>query len=474
MPDYHDATALAELVKTKQASPLELVDDAIRRIEQVNPALNAVILPLFEQARDAARGAIPDGPFRGVPYLVKDILAACAGVPMTSGSRMLKDYVPDHDSELVRRLRRAGFIFVGKTNTPEFGFLPTTEPVLFGATKNPWNLGHSVGGSSGGSSAAVAARIVPAAHANDGGGSIRIPASCCGLFGLKPTRGRITLGPDLGDVMGGFVVEHAVTLSVRDSAAILDVTEGPMPGDPYFAPRPVRPYVEEARTAPGRLRIALSTRAATGVPVHEDCVAAARDAARLCESLGHHVEEREPPISGDLLMQAFMVPWAAGATATLDGLGMLGGVAATRDNVEPLSFALAELGRKHSAAAYLMSTTFLQRIAREVARFMADYDVWLTPTLAEPPPPLGSFDAPPDSPLAPLLRSGAFSPFTPIQNVTGDPAMSVPLYWNAAGLPVGAHFAARYGEEATLFRLAAELEASRPWIERVPPVVASA
>ncbi len=469
MNDFQDATALAGLVRSKHATPLELVDDAIKRIEKLNPALNAVIHPMFDAARESAQGKLPDGPFQGVPYLLKDILAACKGVPLTSGSRMLKDFVPDHDSELVARLRRAGFIFVGKTNTPEFGFLPTTEPLLFGATHNPWDLGHSVGGSSGGSSAAVAARLVPAAHANDGGGSIRIPASCCGLFGLKPTRGRITLGPDIGDIMNGLVVEHAVTLSVRDSAAILDATSGPMPGDPYFAPPPARPYAEEVKAPPGRLRIAFSVNAPTGVDVHPDCVAAVRDAAALCESLGHHVEERDPPIAGDMLTQAFMVPWTAGAAVTLDSMAMFSGVTATKENVEPLSFALAEAGRQHTAPMYLMSIGLLQRIAREVARFMQKYDVWLTPTLAEPPPPLGSFDAPPDNPLGPLMRAAAYAPFTPIQNVTGQPAMSVPLFWNDAGLPVGAHFVGRYGDEATLFRLAAQLEQARPWIERKPP-----
>ncbi len=472
MTDTHDATALAELVRRGEASPLELVDDAIARIEKLNPEINAVIRPMFDQARETARGELPDGPFKGVPYLLKDILAACKGVPFTSGSRMLEDYVPDHDSELVARLRRAGFIFVGKTNTPEFGFLPTTEPVLYGPTRNPWNTAHIVGGSSGGSSAAVAARILPAAHANDGGGSIRIPASCCGLFGLKPTRGRITLGPDLGDIMNGLVVEHAVTLSVRDSAAILDATHGPMPGDPYFAPPPARPYVEEVKASPGKLRIAMSVHAPTGVDVHADCVAAVRDAAKLCEELGHHVEEIDPPIAGDMLTQAFMVPWTAGAAATLDGLGMLTGKSATKDNVEPLSLALAEMGRGHSASTYLLSIGLLQRIAREVARFMEKYDIWLTPTLAEPPLVLGSFDAPEDNPLQPLMRAAQFSPFTPIQNVTGQPAMNVPLFWNKDGLPVGAHFVGRYADEATLFRLAAQLEKARPWIDRKPKVCA--
>ena len=468
--DDVDALALAELIRNKKVSSRELVDEVIARIERVNPELNAIVTPMYEQARARAAEPPGDGPFAGVPYLLKDILAKCEGVRFTSGSRFLQDYVADGDSVLVERLRKAGFVFVAKTNTPEFGFLPTTEPALFGASKNPWDTGRTTGGSSGGSAAAVAAGIVPAAHANDGGGSIRIPASCCGLFGLKPTRGRTSLGPDLGDIMSGLVVEHAVTRSVRDSAAILDATLGPAPGDSYFAAPPTTPYLQEVSRQPGKLKIAVSKKSTTGVPVHADCLAAVEDAAKLCEELGHVVEEQESPISGDLFTHAFIVLWTAGAAVTLEGVSMMTGRTVRKEDVEPLSWALAETGRSHTAPAYVIANTLLQRLSREVARVMQRYDAWLCPTLAEPPVPLGSFDAPPDNPLDPLRRAALFSPFTPLQNVTGEPAMTVPLFWNADGLPIGVQFSANYGDEATLFRLAAQLERARPWKDRRPAV----
>lgn len=470
-----DATALAELVRTRQAKPSELIDEALERIDRLNPRLNAVVTRMDEEARAVARAqdaATPDGPFFGVPMLLKDILGNCKGVRATSGSRLLENFVPPYDSELVARMRRAGLVFVGKTNVPEFGFLPTTEPRLFGAAHNPWEPGHTPGGSSGGSAAAVAARIVPMAHANDGGGSIRIPASCCGLFGMKPTRGRITLGPDLGDVMSGLVCEHAVTRSVRDSALLLDATEGPLTGDPYYAPRPTRPYVEETRTPPGKLRIAFTTTTPTGVPVDADCVEAVHSAAKLCEELGHHVAEAAPAIPTDRLAQAFMTLWTAGASATIDGMAMLLGISATPENVEPLSLALAEGGRAMSAGTYLMSVAFLQYVSRQVAVFMKDYDVFLTPTLSKAPLPLGSFETTNDEPFRGFIVAAEFAGFTALQNVTGQPAMNVPLYWNASGLPIGVQFVGRYADEATLYRLAAQLEAARPWADKRPAICA--
>jgi amidase len=467
-----DATELAALVRAKRVSPAELVDAAIARAEKLDPKLNAIVTPMYESAREAARKPLPEGPFQGVPFLVKDILAAVAGVRMASGSRFTKDFVPTYDSVLVTRYRKAGLVFLGKTNAPEFGFVPTTEPVAFGACKNPWSLDRSTGGSSGGSACAVAAGIVPFAHANDGGGSIRIPASCCGVFGLKPTRARITLAPALGEVMSGLVCEHAVTRSVRDSAALLDATEGPGVGDPYPAPPKARPYVEEVKSDPPRLKIAFSAHTVTQSPVHPDCVAAMKDAADLCASLGHEVVEARPKISTDVLMPAFLALWTAGAAATIDGMAMLMKREPTKDEIEPLSFALAEMGRATPASRYLMALTYLHRVSRQVAQFMTEYDVMLTPTLAEPPLPLGALDAPPDDPMSSFFRSGQFAPYTPLANVTGQPAMSVPLYWNADGLPIGAHFVGRYGDEATLFALAAQLERARPWASRRPPVSA--
>jgi amidase len=465
-----DATAQADLVRRREVKPIELVDAAIERIERLNPTINAVITPMYDLAIKAASEPLPDGPFTGVPFMLKDLIAAYGGVRFTFGSALLRDFVVDHDSELVARHKRAGLIVLGKTNLPEFGILPTTEPHFFGPTRNPWNTAHSAGGSSGGSAAAVASGMVPMAHGNDGGGSIRIPASCCGLFGLKPTRGRNPLGPDIGESMGGLVMEHALTRSVRDSAALLDATAGPDVGDPYWAPPPTRPFLQEVGADPGKLRIALSFEPPAGTPVHPDCIAAVRDAAKLCADLGHHVEEAAPAINAELLTQAFVTVFAAGVAMTVDAMALLSGRTPTQDQVEPLTWAVHQMASGQSAPSYLLAQTALHRIGRDVARFMVDYDVWLTPTLAEPPLPLGTFESTPENPLAGLMRSASYIPYTPICNITGQPAMSVPLYWNGDNLPIGSHFMARFGDEATLFRLAAQLEKARPWAERRPPV----
>jgi amidase len=468
-----DALAQAELVRRRLATPLELVEAAIARTERWNPRLNAVVTLMYDRARDAARVPLPDGPFAGVPFLLKDLGAAYGGVPTTWGSAFLRDVVAEADSELVVRLKRSGLIILGKTNTPELGLSPTTEPALFGACHNPWDLGRTPGGSSGGSAAAVAAGMVPMAHANDGGGSIRIPASCCGLFGLKPTRARNPLGPDFGDTGWNLGVEHAVTRSVRDSAALLDATAGPREGslgDPYWAPAPVRPFLQEVGADPGRLRIAFSTTAPTGVPIHPDCVAVARDAAALCEALGHEVVEAAPAIDGPVWAEAFTTLFAAMCAARVTGWGARIGRSPTLDQLEPFTWTLMEHGRSRSAEQLFLASQRLQLGAVEVARFFRSYDLWLTPTLAEPPLPLGSFEPAPEDPLRPFQRGMEFVPFTPIANVTGQPAMSVPLSWNAEGLPVGSHFLGRYGDEATLFRLAAQLEAARPWADRRPAV----
>ncbi len=464
-----DATAQAALVRSGETTAGELLEAAISGVEELNPALNAVVEKLYEQARETAKDNLT-GPFAGAPFLLKDLGASYAGAPMTSGSGYMRDFVPDHDSELTARYKRAGLVIFGKTNTPEFGIQPTTEPRLFGPCRNPWDTDRSTGGSSGGSAAAVAAGIVPMAHANDGGGSIRIPASCCGLFGLKPTRARTTLGPDVGDTMGGLVAEHAVTRSVRDSAALLDAVCGPMPGDPYVAPTPERPFAEEVGADPGVLRIAFTTEAPTGVPLHEDCVATVRDVAELCAELGHEVEEASPVLNGEVIERAFSVLWSAGVASGIDGMSRLMGREPSPEQFEPLTWALYEMGRGFSASDYLLAVSVLQRFTRLVAEFFGRYDVWLTPTLAEPPPPLGTFDSPPEDPLRGYFRAASYVPFTPIFNVTGQPAMSVPLYWTDAGLPVGAHFAGRFGDEATLFRLAAQLEEARSWATRRPPV----
>jgi amidase len=470
---FLDATAQADLVRRKQVKPIELVDAAIERIERLNPSINAVVTPMYDIAREAAAGTLPDSPFAGVPFLLKDLSAAYAGVRLTSGSAFLKDYIPGYDSELVARYKRAGLVAIGKTNTPEFGLVPTTESALLGPARNPWDTERSTGGSSGGSAAAVAAGLVAAAHGGDGGGSIRIPASCCGVVGLKPTRGRIPLGPEVGDVLNGLVVQHVLTRSVRDCAALLDATSGPDLGDPYWATPPERPFLQEVGADSGRLRIAFTTQSPTGTPIHPDCVTAVKEAAALCEGLGHEVVEASPPINGPMLTQMFTIVWASGAALSVDGMALLTRRAPAQDQFEPLTWALAQAGRASTAPTYLMAVAFFQMMSRHIARFMADHDVWLTPTVAEPPVPLGTFDSPADDPMKGFLRAGEFVPFTPICNVTGQPAISLPLHWNAEGLPVGTHFVGRFGDEETLFRLAAQLEQARPWADRRPPVSAA-
>ncbi len=461
-----DATALAELVSKKEVSPDELLTLAIERTEALNPTINAVVTPLYDEAK-AQLGQLPQGPFRGVPFLLKDLMAQMAGTRMTGGSRFLKDFYSFNHSELTQRYLNAGLVIFGKTNTPELGILPTTESELLGPARNPWNTNHSTGGSSGGSAAAVAARMVPMAHANDGGGSIRIPASCCGLFGLKPTRGRISLGPDLGDVMNGLVVEHAVTRSVRDSARLLDATLGPMLGDPYFAAPPARPYAEEVGRDPGVLRIAYAPKPVTDVALHPDCRQAAEHAKALCEKLGHQVEEVLLPVDPAELNRCFIVLWSCGIAGNMELFRRLNPDLSSKD-FEPLTNALAEMGQQMNGGQYLAAVAYLQMMTRVLAQTLQPYDVMLTPTLAEPPLPLGTLACPPENPLQGFLRAAEYVPFTPLQNVTGEPAMSVPLYWNEAGLPIGVQFSARYGDEATLFRLAAQLEATQPWADRRP------
>jgi amidase len=473
MPDiwWLDATAQAEAVRSGAVSPAELVDGAIERIERLNPEINAVIHPLFERARAEASAPLPDGPFRGVPFLLKDFAAELEGTPFNEGTDLSGDYRSPADQLITQRFREAGFVICGKTNTPEFAILPTTEPRRFGATHNPWDTTKTPGGSSGGSAAAVAAGFVPVAHANDGGGSIRIPASCCGLVGLKPTRGRVSLAPRYGEVMGGLVCEHVVTRSVRDSAAVLDVLSVPVPGEPYYAPVTRGASFLDA-AAPGSLaplRIGLVTTAASDVAVHPDCVAAVESAASLCEGLGHHVEPAQLGIDGDEFTTHFINVWAAGNAWVMSDWEERIGRAATEEDVEPLTWALVGVGRALNAAQYLTAHQGLQRAARQMASVFANLDVLLTPTLGEPPLDLGSFDSPADNPLAGLFRAASFVPFTPPFNASGQPAVSLPLHWNGAGLPIGVQFAGRYGDEETLISLSAQLEEAQPWADRRPP-----
>jgi amidase len=484
-----DGLGLAELARRGEVAPIELVEEAIARIEALNPALNAVVLKLYDSARAAARGTL-SGPFAGVPFLIKDLAVTVAGTPTSEGNRRLSQIVREADNELVARYRRAGLIFVGKTNVPEFGLAPVTESEALGPCRNPWDPTRTCGGSSGGSAAAVAARMAPFAHASDGGGSIRIPASCCGLVGLKPTRGRTPFGPIEGEAWRGFTVSHAVTRSVRDCAALLDVTQGADVGAPYEITPPARPYLEEVAAPPGRLRIAFTVAPLLAESVHGDCVAGVEATAALLAELGHEVVEAAPPLDREPLIDAFMTIIAAETGADIERMAELVGRPLGPGDFEAATYAMGLLGRSWSASDYAGAAGYLQRWGRRIGAFFADYDILLTPTLAQPPVPLGAIKPTPveNAILAAIgrLRAGglfrasglaiqlvkkplSFMPYTPLFNVTGQPAMSLPLYWNAAGLPIGVQFVARMGDEAALFRLAGQLEQARPWFDRAPP-----
>jgi amidase len=473
-----DATAQAELVRDGEVSAEELTQAAIERAESLNPKLNAIIHPLYEQGLEAARGELPDGPFRGVPFLFKDLGAGLAGQPLHMGVRALKeaDFRLPVDTFLGARFREAGLVTIGKTNTPELGILPTTEPDIYGATHNPWDLGRTPGGSSGGSAAAVAAGIVPIAHANDGGGSIRIPASCCGLVGLKPTRGRTSLGPLIGDTMSGLTVELMVSRSVRDVATALEATHGPGPGDPYVAPTPLRAYTEELGADPGSLRIAVLTEAigASQIEVDPAVVSATRQAATMLEGLGHAIDDEVPPIDQSFdLIETFLTRWYAGQTETLEQFGRLLGREIGPDDVEPLTWAMAEEGRRRHSGQYLAAVSQHQAIARMFGLwFDSGHDLLLTPTMGELPAPLGSFDDSGPDPLQTIHRGEVTAAFTALVNATGSPAISLPLGWSEDGLPIGVHLIAPLGREDVLLRIASQLEQAHPWADKFPETFA--
>jgi len=468
-----DATAQAALVRTGQVTAAELVTAAIERIEALNPVLSAVVTPVYDRAADAAASG-PSGPFAGVPYLLKDLACEMEGVRFTEGSRFLASHVSAFDSELVTRLRRAGLVIVGKTSTPEFGLAPACEPLLFGPTRNPWDTQRSTSGSSGGSAAAVASGMVPFAHGNDLGGSLRYPASACGLFALKPTRARNPLGPEYGDIAAGGAVEHALTRSVRDSAALLDATSGPDPGDPYWAPPPVRSFLDEVGADPGRLRIGYTTRTPEGDLGHPDCVAAASHAARLCAALGHEVTETSwPGFTPEVGAAIGTMIHAATAWILRYWIRRLGREPGDGE-IEPLTRALWQAGEQVTAAEWLLAVEDSQRFGRRVARFFTGYDAFLTPTMSTPPLPIGTMVSAPADPWRSLEVSGQSVRYAGVvANIAGNPAMSVPLWWNDDGLPIGVHFLGRFGDEATLIRLAAQLEAAQPWAGRRPAVHAA-
>lgn len=449
------ATEQARLVRERAVSSTELVETYLRRIERLDPELKSYVTVCADEALADAR-APRTGPFSGVPLAVKDLVDT-AGIRTTYSCGAFADNVPERDAEIVRRLRAAGFVILGKTNTPEFGTTAVTESELNGKCRNPWDTSRTPGGSSGGAAAAVAAGLVPIAHGSDGGGSIRIPASCCGLFGLKPTRGRISTAP-LGDAYG-FSTGGAITRSVADTAAFLDVVSGAVPGDAYIAAPPERPFADEVGAPPGRLRIGLAVDPPHPAPVAGVCIAAAKDAGKLLEELGHEVEEVTPPWRSDELMALFTTVWQ-----TVPVL-----YPADRSVLEPRNAAFAERAAATSSADYVRSFVRLQLYGRTFAAFCASFDVVLTPTLAQPPVPVGWMQEP-DDPWEQFDRAAEFTPFTPPVNVAGLPAASVPLFWSDEGLPIGVQLIAEAGSEPVLLRLAAQLEQARPWANRRPPL----
>lgn len=469
--DYasHDGLGLAELVSKGEVKASELAEEAIGRIEKHNPALNAVILKLYDLGRDMAKQPV-EGPFKGVPFLLKDAFGDIAGYPTRLASRFRAETPAKEDAVLARRFKASGVTILGKTNVPEFTLLPTTESNLYGAAHNPWNPDHSTGGSSGGAAAAVAAGIVPLAHANDSGGSIRIPASSCGLVGLKPTRARTSLGPDYGDVLSGLCHEHVVTRTVRDCAAMLDCIHGNEPGDPYVAPPVKESFLEQTKRNPGKLRIAFSKTNPAGAKLHPDCVKGVESVAKQLADLGHEVTEAMPPLNPDEPGNLFLPLWAAWLSSEIELETARRGRGPKEDELEPLTRGLWEVGKTVSAAQYLLLVKEAQSLTRRVAGFMQNHDVWLTPTLASPPIPLGLINVNEPDPIAAFAPAVDYVPFTPIQNLTGQPAISLPLCMSESGLPVGMMFSARFGEEAMLFRLAAQLEEAMPWKERHPAI----
>ena len=485
----YDGLGLADLVCTGKVTPAELVEEAIQRIESHNPKLNAVINKLYDRARETAKSDLPDGPFKGVPFLMKDLISTLEGVPTSYGNKLWKDIPAKVDSELARRWMNSGVVVIGKTNTPEFGLTPYTEPETFGPAHNPWDTTRTTGGSSGGSAAAVAARIVPIASGGDGGGSIRIPSAACGVFGLKPTRGRTPSGPEVGETWQGFAIEHVLTRSVRDSAAMLDATAGADVGAPYVIPE-AGPFLKEVSKNPGKLKIAFSTKPMLGKNVHPDCVQGVEETVKLLQGLGHEVEEAAPEIDGEAYSLAFLTIVAAHLRADIEEAAEASGKKVSVDDFDVSTYGVGMFGTVLKASDYARAIRYLQKISREVGRFFEKYDVLLTPVLNQPPVKIGELapSASEQTMIKVIGRTGAtwildaigiikplaaqtfeFIPWTPVFNVTGQPAMSVPLHWNAAGLPIGMHFVGRWGDEATLFRLAGQLEQARPWADKVPP-----
>jgi amidase len=471
---FRPATELAAMVRSGEVSARELVEACYEAIGRLNGELNAFVTLCEDRALAEADALAADDqlPLAGVPVAIKDLGPLTEGIRTTFGTRLLGDWVPDHDSALVRRLRQAGAIVVGKTNTPEFGLLPTTEPERFGPARNPWDRSRTTGGSSGGSACAVASGMVPLAHANDGGGSIRIPASCCGLVGLKPSRGRVSMAPDYAELIGGIGIDGVVSRTVGDTALALDIISGYETGDPYWAPNPAAPFNEAVERSPRTLRIAWTAQAPNRASVDADCQVATREAATALESLGHHVVEAAPDWFDENYVPGFLKIWAAGCSAQVAEIGALtGGV--NLDLLEPLTRELYEEGQRISAADLVVTLDYMRGLARRIVAFWNDYDVLVTPTLAQPPIELGALQPGPGEPVTAMLeKSGEFVPFTPALNVTGQPAISLPLHQSEDGLPIGVQLIGPPAGEELLISLSAQLEKLTPWLERRPQLAA--
>ena len=462
----YDGLGLAGLVAKKKVKPSELLDEAIARAEALNPKINAIIFKDYERARHLAKGKLAKGAFAGVPFLLKDIGALAQGLPSRQASRFVPAFRRPSDSYLAAKFKAAGLILFGVTNVPEFGLVASTESKLYGPARNPWNLAHSTGGSSGGSAAAVAAGIVPLAHANDGGGSIRTPAGACGLIGLKPSRGRLSHGPEFGAALDGLANDLVVSRSVRDTAAVLDAVRGFMPGDPFAEPPAPDSYLKAICSKPKQLRIAITLKKLDGNPLHADCVAAVKHAARACEKLGHIVEEAMPTLDQPALMGAFTSFWGGGLAAGIDTIAKLMHQSPTREMFEGLTWAMYQAGKQVTASEYLQGKDLTNGASREMGRFHQTYDVWITPTLARPPEKNGVFTFDETDLSKSFVPQIDYVPFTAMQNVTGQPAINIPLYWNKDNLPIGTQFIAPFGDELTLLKLAAQLEKSYPWFDR--------
>ncbi len=466
--ELYDAIGLADLVRRNKVTAHQLLEAAIERVEVRNAAVNAVVIKLYDYGKKAIADGLPHGPFRGVPFLMKDLTSPVAGISMNRGSKFFAGTPPARaDSEHVKRLKRAGLVIFGRTNTPELGLSLTCEPQLYGPTRNPWDVARISGGSSGGAAAAVAARMLPMAHASDGFGSIRAPAACCGLVGLKPTRSRNTFAPFSGEGLGGLSTEHAVTLTLRDCAALLDATCGSGPGDPYAAPPPAGPYLKEVGADPGTLRIAWTAQAPNGAKIESEYLRVLAETVKICADLGHHVEERDPDLDRAAIVPTFLTLASANTVVNLAS-HPTAGRPAREDEMERITWLTAKRGENISAADYVRATQAAHRLGRQMAMFHSEWDVLLTPGLSAAPVRLGWIDMMMEDIDEYWRRVFTFSPFTVGFNLTGQPALMLPLGQSSVGLPLAVQLVGRYGDEATLFRLGAQLEAAAPWFGRKP------